>query len=171
MRTRQFLAAGALAGALLLSQGLNAEAALDAVSSASLTVGVRNVTSTTAVVEYTKDRYNYGTRTLCYDPAPAAPRNNCVTKQASGNQGSFNVTGLKPATTYNFRIEAIDTKDHERPYNSTGSFTTLAPTALTALPAAARDEGTGAAVDAAGRSLPAGNPSSLRAYTRGAPAR
>lgn len=107
-----------------------AEAEVDAVSAASLTVAAANITATSATINYSKDKYNYGTRTLCYDPAPATPANNCTTKNASGNEGSFNVTGLKPNTQYNYSIKAVDTRGGERPYTSTGTFKTLATSAL-----------------------------------------
>src|SRR6185436_2290161 len=88
-------AAAALAAALLASQH-HAEARPDAVSAASLTVGSTSITSTTATITWSKDKYDYGTRTLCYDPAPAAPANNCQTKTATSSSGSFKVSGLMP---------------------------------------------------------------------------
>lgn len=157
MKRSLYLTAAGLAGILIVAGQKSAEARLDAVSAASLSVRVPTVTTTTAVVEYYKDKYDYGNRTLCYDPAPAAARNNCVTKVANGNQGSFTVSGLKPGVQYNFRIEAIDTKDGEKPYNTTGSFTTKAVTGVIAVPGAGRAGIPGVAVfDAEGRSLPPG---------------
>ena len=157
MKPSLLLTAATLAAALLLAGRQNAEARFDAVSAASLSVRVPTINTTTAVVEYYKDKYDYGTRTLCYDPAPAAARNNCVVKQASGNEGSFNVTGLKPGTAYNFRIEAIDTREGEKPYNTTGTFTTKATTGIAAVPKAGKSTVPGTArVDAKGRSVPPG---------------
>lgn len=157
MKRRLYLTAAGMAGILIMAGQHSAEARLDAVSAASLSVRVPTVTTTSAVVEYFRDKYDYGTRTLCYDPAPAAARNNCVTKVASGNQGSFTVTGLKPGVQYNFRIEAIDTKDGEKPYNTTGSFTTAAATGVIAVPGAGREAlPAETRFDAGGRSLPPG---------------
>lgn len=128
MRIALPIALAALPLLLLVRRGAVAE--VDAVTAASLTVAATNITTTTATINYTKDKYNYGTRTLCYDPAPATPANNCTTKNASGNEGSFNITGLKPGTQYNYSIKAIDTRSGERPYTSTGTFKTLSTSAL-----------------------------------------
>lgn len=140
---------------LLLLARRGAVAEVDAVTAASLTVTATNITATTATIEYSRDKYNYGTRTLCYDPAPATPANNCTTKNASGNSGSFSITGLKASTQYNYSIKAIDTRGGERPYTSSGTFKTLATAALVpVLPGAAR---VGAdRFDANGRRLDAG---------------
>lgn len=172
MKPSLLAATALLASLLLILAGNPAEARLDAISAASLSVRVPALTSTTALVEYFKDKYDYGTRTLCYDPAPAAARNNCVTKTASGNQGSFNVAGLKPATAYNFRIEAIDTKDGEKPYNTTGTFTTLDAAGIRGIQVP-----TGGALppgirfDAEGRVLPPGSPARVPAFPLPAGAR
>jgi chitodextrinase len=111
------------------------------------------VTATTATINYTRDKYDYGTRTLCYDPAPASPVNHCTTKTASGNQGSFAVTGLTPNTQYNYSIKAVDTKGGERPYTSTGTFKTLATSALIPSLPNAGAAAKGRRIDALGRSL------------------
>jgi len=128
MRIALPLALAALPLLMLARRGAVAE--VDAVSAASITVAAANITATTATINYTNDKYNYGTRTLCYDPAPATPANNCTTKNASGNSGSFSVTGLKANTQYNYSVKAIDTRGGERPYTSTGTFKTLAASAL-----------------------------------------
>lgn len=114
---------------LLLSRH-SAEAEPDAITAASLTVSVTGITPTSAVVQYSKDKYDYGTRTLCYGIAPAVPTGNCTTKTAVGNQGSFAVSNLKAATQYNFSIKAVDTKGGEKPYTTSSTFTTTAPTGL-----------------------------------------
>ncbi len=100
-------------------------AAPDAVSAASLVLSVNNLTDTTATITVDRDRYDYGTRTLCYDPAPAVAKNNCETKTATSKSGmTFSIKGLDPNTKYNFNVNAIDTRSRERPYNTSGSFTT-----------------------------------------------
>ena len=116
-----------------------AEARPDVVSAASLTVGASNITATSVDINYSRDKYDYGTRTLCYDPAPKTPVSNCTTKNALGNQGSFTVTGLKSGTAYNYSIKAVDTKGGEKPYTSTGSFTTLGSTGIAQPLAGARE--------------------------------
>ncbi len=108
----------------------NVVARPDAVSAASLTVAVTSVTATTAVITYSKDKYDYGTRTLCYDPAPAVAKNNCTIKNAAGNQGTFTISGLTSGIVYNFNIQAIDTQGGEKPYATAGSFTTLTSTVV-----------------------------------------
>jgi len=128
MRIALPLALAALPLLLLARRGAVAE--VDAVSADSLTVAAANITAATVTIKYTRDKYNYGTRTLCYDPSPATPANNCTTQNASGNAGSFNVTGLTPNTQYNYSIKAVDTRGGERPYTSTGTFKTLTSTAL-----------------------------------------
>jgi chitodextrinase len=138
---------------LLMLAGRHAEAVPDAVTAASLTVAAANVTATSATINYTRDKYDYGTRTLCYDPAPASPANNCTTKTASGNQGSFPITGLTPNTQYNYSIKAVDTKGGERPYTSTGTFKTLVSTALIPSLPNAEAAAKGRRVDALGRGL------------------
>lgn len=165
MNRNPVMIAATTAALLLLAGRPSGAARLDAVSAPSLSVRVPTVTATSAVVEYYKDKYDYGTRTLCYDPAPAAPRNNCVTKTASGNQGSFNVTGLKPATQYNFRIEAIDTREGEKPYNTTGSFATPSPTSIPTRPGLPAGRQGAPRFDAAGRAMPAGPAAAAPAFT------
>jgi hypothetical protein len=130
MKMRIALPLGLAALPLLLIARRGADAEPDAVSAASLSVSVANITATAATINYFNDKYNYGTRTLCYDPAPATPTHNCTTKTASGNQGSFAVTGLTANTQYNFNIQAIDTRKGERPYATSGTFKTLATSAL-----------------------------------------
>lgn len=133
-----------------------AEAKPDAVTAASLTVGATKVTATTATINYSRDKYDYGTRTLCYDPSPATPKSNCVTKTAVGNQGSFAVTGLKAGTAYNYSIKAVDTKGGEKPYTSTGTFTTTGTTGISVGSEVRSQQGIpGLAVDASGRIRPA----------------
>ncbi len=153
MKMRIALPAGLAVLPLLLLIGRHTEAKPDAVSAASLTVAAANITATSATINYSRDKYDYGTRTLCYDPAPASPTNNCTTKTASGNQGSFSITGLKAGTQYNYSIKAVDTKGGEKPYTSTGTFKTLTATAL--IPAApnAGLAGKRSRVDALGRTL------------------
>jgi hypothetical protein len=120
----KMLATAGLGLALFLA--VPAGAKPDAVSAASLSVSADSVKQTTARISYFNDRYNYGSRTLCYNPAPAAPTLNCVTKTASGNSGFFNVINLTPFTAYNFSIKAINTRDQaDAPYTTSGSFTTL----------------------------------------------
>lgn len=134
----------------------HAEAKPDAVTAASLTVGATNITATTATINYSRDKYDYGTRTLCYDPAPTTPKSNCVTKTATGNQGSFAVTGFKTGTAYNYSIKAVDTKGGEKPYTSTGTFTTTGTSGISSVPTVRPGlEIPGLAVDAAGRIRPA----------------
>jgi hypothetical protein len=143
-----------------------AHARFDAISAASLKVAAKSITSTTAVIEYSQDKYDYGTRTLCYDPSPTSPTHNCTTKTANGNDGSFNVTGLKPGTKYNFNIKAVDTRDGEKPYSTTGSFTTLTATGV-GVPVRATPVpglGTGPAFDLRGRTLMPGSKASGRTY-------
>jgi hypothetical protein len=113
--------------------------AVDVVSAASLTVSIISITSTTAVASYNKDKYDYGTRTLCYDPAPAVASHNCTTRTAFGNAGTFNISGLLPGTTYNFSIKAVDTSAKpEKPYTTSGTFTTSKATAIGTHPAGAK---------------------------------
>ena len=95
---------------------------LDAISAASITLANGEITSTTAVVNYSNDRYGSGTRTLCYDPAPAAATHNCTGKPASGRAGSFTLTNLTPATQYNYKITASDGRHSN--YSATGTFKT-----------------------------------------------
>jgi Fibronectin type III domain len=130
MKSRILLSAVALSIPMLVLTRNPALAKPDAVTAASLTVSVGAVTATTAVINYSKDKYDYGTRTLCYAVSPAAPSGNCTTKTVSTNSGSFSITGLKAATKYNFKIEAVDTKGGERPYNTTGNFTTTSATGI-----------------------------------------
>ncbi|MEO7426789.1 MAG: fibronectin type III domain-containing protein [Fibrobacteria bacterium] len=132
MRYRMLFSAFAFSLPMLVLTRNPALAKPDVVSAASLTVAVGAVTATTAVINYSRDKYDYGTRTLCYAVSPAAATTNCTTKTASGNQGSFTISGLKAATKYNFKIEAVDTKGGERPYNTTGTFTTATPTGIRA---------------------------------------
>ena len=154
MKNRYLYLAAGLSGALAFAMMARVEAKPDVVSAASLTVGASNVTTTTVVINYSKDKYDYGTRTLCYDPAPTTPKSNCVTKTASGNQGTFNVTGLKASTAYNYSIKAVDTKGGEKPYTSTGSFTTLGATGIALRPGEVLPQAIpGLGVDASGRSL------------------
>lgn len=134
----------------------HAEAKPDAVTAASLIVGTADITATTATINYSRDKYDYGTRTLCYDPAPVMPKSNCVTKTAEGNQGSFAVTGLKAGTAYNYSIKAVDNKGGERTYTSTGSFTTSGTTGILSVSAGRSGSGIpGLPVDASGRIRPA----------------
>ncbi|MBW8889950.1 MAG: fibronectin type III domain-containing protein [Fibrobacteres bacterium] len=148
MRIALPLALAALPLVFLARRGAVAE--VDAVSAASLTVATANITATTATINYSKDKYNYGTRTLCYDPAPATAANNCSTKNASGNAGSFNITGLTPNTQYNYSIKAIDTRGGERPYTSSGTFKTLTTAGIIPVLPGARPAGFDQ-FDAAGR--------------------
>jgi hypothetical protein len=158
MKIRIVLSMAGLAGIVAAVFLSRAEAKPDAVSAASLTVGVSKITATTASIDYSKDKYDYGTRTLCYDPAPTTPKSNCVIKTASGNQGSFAVTGLKPGTPYNYSINAIDTKGGEKPYKTSGTFTTTGSTGIN-LPGyhSGQSPVPGLAVDASGRILPSRN--------------
>lgn len=158
MKIRIALSLAGLAGLYAAFFLPRAEAKPDAITAASLVVGTSNVTATTVTINYSRDKYDYGTRTLCYDPAPATPKNNCVTKNAVGNQGSFAVTGLKPGTAYNYSIQAVDNRGHEKPYTSTGTFTTTGSTAI-ALPGYRSGQAPvpGLTVDAAGRAIPVGS--------------
>jgi hypothetical protein len=144
------------ASLVLVSPGPRpAEAGVDAVSAASMTVKVASITETGAVVQWSKDSYDYGYRTLCYDPAPAAAKNNCKRVEVEDDKGSLTLTGLKPATKYNFRIEATDPDDDEDPYSVTGNFTTLSPPVSLRAPSI-REEGPGGsapAFDVRGRRL------------------
>jgi hypothetical protein len=125
----RFLPAAACAAliTLLLGPATAGGEALDAVSAASMTVKVTQITSTSATVEWSKDSYDYGYRTLCYDPAPAAAKNNCKRVEVDDDKGSIAISGLKPATKYNFRVEATDPDDDEDPYSVSGNFTTATP--------------------------------------------
>jgi hypothetical protein len=154
MKHRIVLTIAALAGGYFAFFRPQAEARPDVVSAASITVGTANVTATTVTINYSKDKYNYGTRTLCYDPAPAKPTHNCTTKNASGNQGSFNVTGLKASTQYNYSVRASDGRHAD--YTSSGTFTTLAaPVGIVAAPRPANLNPPipGLSVDVSGRKL------------------
>lgn len=154
---------------LLLIARRGAEAVPDAVTAASLTVAVSKITATSASIDYSRDKYDYGTRTLCYNPAPAAPTLNCSTRNASGNAGSFAVTGLTPETQYNFIIKAVDTKGGERPYSTSGTFKTLASAALApARPGAPAAHGSDR-FDAAGRKLGNGERAVIFTNRMGAP--
>jgi hypothetical protein len=153
MKHRIVLTIAALAGGYFAFFRPPAEARPDVVSAASITVGTANVTATTATINFSKDKYNYGTRTMCYDPAPAKPTHNCVTKNASGNQGSFNVTGLKATTQYNYSVRASDGRHAD--YTSSGTFTTLAAPVGIAQPRAAdlNPPIPGLSVDVSGRTV------------------
>lgn len=154
MNLRLALALPFVALPLLLLARNQAVAEVDAVSAASMIVGSTNITDTSATITYTNDKYNYGTRTLCYDPAPATAANNCTTKNASGNSGSFDIKKLKPSTQYNYSIKAIDTRGGERPYTYGGTFKTLASKVTALIPVLPR-AGVADAVrfDAIGRRL------------------
>lgn len=148
--------AAALISALIGFSQFRVEAAPDAVSAASLVLSASNITSTTADILITRDKYNYGTRTLCYDPAPATATHNCQTITAVATTGKFSIRGLTPNTKYNYNVNAIDTKDGERPYNTSGSFTTLTGPSpiqsnLATIPRSAR--GKTVTIDALGRNL------------------
>ena len=109
MKSRTLLTAATLIAPLaFLGQG-GVEASVDAVSAASMTLKVVSITQTTATVQYSQDSYDYGYRTLCYDPSPAAAKNNC-------------------------KITATDPDDDEDPYSASGSFTTLTPPTALELP-------------------------------------
>jgi hypothetical protein len=125
MNIRILLPSAAILTGLLFLTHNGVEARADIVSAASLTVGVTTVTTTSAVITYSRDKYDYGTRTLCYDPSPLVASHNCVTKTAIGVQGSFTVSGLTAGTIYNFKITAVDTKGGEKPYSTSGILTTL----------------------------------------------
>lgn len=135
MKHRILFPAAAMVASILFIARQGADARPDVVSAASLVVAITNITATTAVASYTKDKYDYGTRTLCYNPAPAVASQNCVTRTASGNQGTMNFVNLKPGTLYNYSIKAVDTKGGEKPYTTSGSFTTLGTTSIGAKPA------------------------------------
>jgi hypothetical protein len=156
MKFRILVPAAALSALAFMATRHRAEARPDAISAASLTVAVKSITSTSATVAYSKDRYDYGTRTLCYDPYPTSPTHNCTTKTASGNSGSFGVTGLKPATKYNYSVKAIDTQGGEKPYTTSGNFTTLTATGVVVTVKPALVPGTARGFDLSGRALPAG---------------
>ncbi len=112
-----------VAGVSILTQ-THTQANPDVVSAASLTVSIINIKDSSAMAQYTRDKYDYGTRTLCYNPAPAVASLNCTTRNASGNSGTMDLVKLTPGTLYNFSIKAIDTKGGEKPYTTSGSFTT-----------------------------------------------
>jgi len=130
MKLRTALPLALVALPLLLISRRGADAETDAVTAASISVSVSNILATSATVDYSRDRYDYGTRTLCYDPAPTVPTHNCATKDASGNAGSFTLTGLKAGTQYNFNITASDGRHKD--YATSGTFKTLVATALAA---------------------------------------
>lgn len=161
MKFRFAIAAAALAAFAVARYNAHAGAesveSVDAITAASLTVSVGSVSATSAIINYSRDKYNYGSRTLCYDPAPATPTHNCITHTASGNSGSFTISNLKPGTAYNYSIQAVDTRNsNHRPYSSGGTFTTTAAAGLTVrIPGLDMSAGlSGARVDAAGRYLP-----------------
>jgi hypothetical protein len=141
-------------------------AAPDAISSASLTVATGTLTATTAVVNYSRDRYSNGTRTLCFDPAPAAPTHNCTARQASGNSGSFTLSKLTPATLYNYKITASDGRHSN--YSTSGTFKTLATTGIAAERAVRRPAipGLGSARDLRGRAVTRGKGLSREEFAR-----
>ena len=154
MNLRIALALPLAALPLLLLARNPAVAEVDAVSAASMTVGSTNITDTSATITYTRDKYNYGTRTLCYDPAPATAANNCTTHNAVGNDGTFDIKKLTPNTQYNYSIKAIDTRGGERPYTYGGTFKTLAAKATALIPVLPRAGGADAVrFDANGRRL------------------
>jgi chitodextrinase len=154
MKMRIALPAAAAALALIVIARHGAEAGVDAVSAASLTVTTSRITANSVSIDYSRDKYDYGTRTLYLDKSPVAPTTKIETKNASGNSGSFTVSNLQPNTQYNYKIEAIDTKGHERPYNTTGTFKTLNSTALfPAIPGAPGAVSGADRYDAAGRRL------------------
>jgi|GEM_PF-6548045 len=126
MKSISIYASLAAMGLLVLARPASVNAAPDAVSAASLVPEAINITETTVTINITHDRYDYGNRVLCYDPAPAAAKNNCITKTVNSKLYQFNVTGLKAGTAYNYNVNAIDTRDGERPYNTSGTFTTKA---------------------------------------------
>jgi|GEM_PF-4322735 len=130
MKNRILFPTAAIVAAIVFFDRYGADARPDVVSAASLTVTITNITATTAVASYFNDKYDYGTRTLCYNPAPAVASQNCATRNASGNQGTMNMANLMPGTKYNYAIQAVDNKGHERPYTTSGSFTTLASTSI-----------------------------------------
>ena len=119
-------ALGLLVIVLLPPQGTGADPAQqapDAITAASMTLSMGTITATTAVVKYSNDRERTGTRTLCYDPAPASPTHNCIAHPAGGvNSGSFTLTNLTAKTLYNYKITASDGR--HSPYSATGTFTT-----------------------------------------------
>ncbi len=127
MKKQIALTATLLAGCLIAGLRYTVHAnpqAVDAVSAASLTVAAAQVTDTSAVINYSRDKYDYGSRTLCYAIAPAAPSTCLKPITASGNSGSIPLHPLKRGTSYNYSIKAVDTQGGERPYTSTGAFTT-----------------------------------------------
>ena len=131
---------------------------LDAVSMASIRVNIVSITSSTAVAQFTRDAYNYGTRTFCYDLAPDSATHNCVSHLANGFAGSFNLSGLLPDTVYNYKLTAHDEVHQE--YGALGNFRTLpeptsarpAPRPLASSPQAKHS------YDLRGRRLPPGSP-------------
>lgn len=153
MNRRTILTLAALVAPVAFLGRGGAEARVDAVSAASMTLKVTAITETGALVQYTKDSYDYGYRTLCYDPAPAAAKNNCKRIEVDDDKGSFQLTGLKPGTKYNYKITATDPDDDEDPYSASGNFTTLTPpTALELrVPDRSAREATGIRVDIRGR--------------------
>jgi hypothetical protein len=125
-RMKTFVPFFRLALFVVCAAAYSVQAKPDAIAAASLSVGTDSVTTTTVRIQWFNDRYNYGSRTLCYDPAPASPVSNCVVKTARANEGFFQVTGLTPGTAYNFSIKAINTRDtKDAPYTTAGTFTTL----------------------------------------------
>lgn len=157
MKKSLILSVVTLTSALIGIAHFGVEAAPDAVSAASLELSASKITATTADILITKDRYNYGTRTLCYDPAPATPTHNCKIITAVANTGKFSITGLTPNTKYNYNVNAIDTRDGERPYNTSGIFTTLSNPSPVLFPRATLPivgQEKALTLDALGRNLP-----------------
>ncbi len=157
MNKRILFPAMAVCALLLLSLHRRSDAEPDVISAASIAVGSTSITQTSAVVTYSNDRYNYGVRTMCYDPAPLAPQDSCQAHNASGNSGSFTINGLKPGTAYNFVVTATDPgNSRHRPYSTNGTFTTQGqPSGLTLPVNQTSAVGAGAAVyDLRGRLLP-----------------
>lgn len=117
-----------IATGVVLWTGYDAQAKVDVVSAASLSVRADSIKTTSVIIAYFNDRYNYGSRTLCYIVAPGTPANGtCAVKTASGTSGTFKVSGLTPSTSYNYSVKAINTRDtQDPPYTTSGSFKTLA---------------------------------------------
>lgn len=150
-----FPAAAVVLGLVFFTRN-RADARPDAVSSSSIDVSATSITATSATINYFNDVERSGTRTLCYDPAPAQPVDNCVSHKASGHSGSFNITGLKPATKYNYNVEA--TKSGENSYGTSGNFSTATggSTAVISVDLGRPDPASAPAFDLRGRALPKG---------------
>lgn len=152
-----------LAGAIVLLIRPCESSGVDAISAASIAIANGAINGTTAVVNYSEDRFSSGTRTLCYAVAPAAPgTQNCKSQPAYGREGSFTISNLKLSTQYNYTITASDGRHID--YSASGTFKTLARTgiAIPTLNPRPAIPGLGPIYDLSGRYLPGPSAAGLK---------